>query len=65
MVLGDGSLLPEIRNPLIELSVGTPDRGRGQYLLGSGYGLLSVLVFAVVYVGSRMPLRGPDAGHGR
>lgn len=58
IVLNNGSLLPEIRNPLFELSVGTPDRGRSQYPLVSGYGLLSTLVFAVIYVGSRR------AGHG-
>ncbi|MBX0297871.1 metal-dependent hydrolase [Haloarcula nitratireducens] len=55
LVLGEQLTQTGIQNPAPTVTVGTPSRSRTSYALLNGYGVLSGLVFLVVYFSDAVP----------
>lgn len=51
LVIGESVTSSGIRNPLPDVNVHSPSRSRTTYPILSGYGVLSMLVFVILYVG--------------
>jgi hypothetical protein len=57
LVVRNTFVVPEVHNPLPEVTVRTPNRERETYPLVDGYGMLSAVTFFTVYVGQRLQNR--------